>query len=55
MGHISANQPSLDHLVGQGKHARGNGDAECLRGFQIDDQRELARRLDREIAGAGAA
>jgi hypothetical protein len=44
----------LDHLVGDGEHAWRHLDAECLCGFQIDDQLELGRLRDRQIGRFGA-
>jgi hypothetical protein len=40
---------SLDHLVGNGEHARRNGEAKRLGGLEIDDQLEFGGLLDRQI------
>ena len=42
---------SLDHLVGESEHFVGNSDAERLGGFEIDDEIEFGRLLDRQLAG----
>src|SRR5712691_226127 len=44
---------SFDHLVGAGKHCWWNGEAESLRGLEIDGQLELGRRLYRQVGGFG--
>jgi hypothetical protein len=33
----------LDHLVGNSEHLRRNAEAQCLRGFNVNYQRELGR------------
>ena len=38
---------SFDHFVGDGEHTRRNGQAEHLRGLEIDDKLELSRLLYR--------
>src|SRR6516165_12060946 len=42
---------SFDDLVGEQLHRTRHLDAECLRGFHVDDQLELARPHHWEIAG----
>src|SRR5437660_861804 len=42
---------SLDYLVGALFEQRRHLEVERLRGFQVDDQLELDRKLDGEIAG----
>src|SRR5258706_155553 len=39
---------SLDHLIGKGKHARGNREAKGLRGLEVDDELESGRLQDRQ-------
>src|SRR5262249_7841455 len=39
----------FDHLVGDGEHARWNGEIEGLGGFEVDDKLELARLHDRKV------
>src|SRR4051812_11357729 len=41
---------SFNHLVGDGKHARWNGDAERLGRLEIDDQIEFGGLHNRQIA-----
>jgi hypothetical protein len=41
--------PLFDHLVGDGKHARRDGEAERLGGLEIEYQVELRRLLDRQV------
>src|SRR5262245_55758266 len=40
----------FDHLVGAGEQHRGNFKTESLRGCQIDNEIELGRLLDRDVA-----
>ena len=39
----------LDHLVGAGEEGFGNGEADRFRGFDVDDELELGRLLDRQV------
>ncbi len=41
---------SFNHLIGDGEHARRNGQPERLGRFQVDDQVELGRLHNRKIA-----
>ena len=43
----------FDHLVGAREHSGRNGEAQRLRGFEVDDQLESCRLLDREIGWLG--
>src|SRR5262249_52406487 len=52
--HLAPPFTSFDHLVGDGEHAWGNGEAEQPRGLSVDDQLELARLDDRQVRGLGA-
>src|SRR5262249_28749214 len=47
----SPSRRSFDHLVGERKKRWRNGEAERLRGPQIDDQLELGRLFDRQVSG----
>ena len=40
----------FDHLVGKGKQAFRNGEAERVGGLQVNDQIKLGNLLDRKIA-----
>jgi hypothetical protein len=40
---------SFDHFVGAGEQRGRNSEAEGLRGFEIDDERILCRRLHRKV------
>jgi hypothetical protein len=42
---------SFDHLVGEGKQLRWDVEAECLCGFEIDDQFKPSRLHHRKIGG----
>src|SRR5215470_14028342 len=43
----------LDQLIRTSEQRRRNGQAQRLRGLEIDDQREFRRLLDRKITGLG--
>ena len=45
---------SFDHLVGEREQRRRDGEAKGLGGLEIDDEIELGRLLDRDIAGLRA-
>src|SRR3954451_3344282 len=44
----------LDHLSGTGEGQRLHSEAERLRSFEVDDQLEAGRLLNRKIGGLGA-
>ena len=46
---VAAERPAslLDHTIGPEQERRGNREAQCLRGLQIDDELELGSLLDR--------
>ena len=47
---IADTPPLFDHLVGAGKYCRRNGEAERLRGFEIDHKFVFGRGLDRKVS-----
>src|SRR5258708_9805765 len=49
-----AHPPSLDHLVGAGEERGRHGEAEGLRGLEIDHELEARRLFDWQIARIGA-
>src|SRR6266576_2746984 len=51
---VSAFKPLLDHLIRPRQHIRWNRLADLLRCFQIDDELELCRLLDRQLGGLRA-
>src|SRR6267143_1780786 len=46
--------PSLDNLVRLREQRRRARQPQRLRGLQVDDELELRRQLDRQVAGLGA-
>jgi len=50
----SRNARLLNHLIRAHQQGLRNCEAERLRGFQIEDERELCRLLNGEIPGFGA-
>ena len=44
----------FDHVVGDGKHARRNGEAERLGSREVDDKLEFGRLQHRQVSGLGA-
>ena len=50
--HSALRQKTLlfDHLIGAGEQCWGNVKADCLGGFQVNDEIELGSLLDREVA-----
>ena len=48
--HRSKAASSFDRLVGKGEQAGREREAECLRGFQVDNQLELDSLHDRQVA-----
>jgi hypothetical protein len=51
----AANCSLFDYLVGGGEQGRRHGEAQRLRGDEIDDKIELGWLLDRNVARLGAA
>ena len=49
LGQADLERRLFDHLVGAGEYCRRNCKAQRLRGFQIDHQLELGRRLHWEV------
>jgi hypothetical protein len=47
--HRSKTSPLFDHLIGDGEHARRDGEAECLGNLEIDDQFDFRGLLDRQV------
>jgi hypothetical protein len=45
----------FDHLISSPQECRRNGNAQRIGGFEIDDQLELGRLLDRDVGHLGAA
>src|ERR1700687_5904594 len=45
---------SFDHLVGDGQQCRGDCEAKRRRRLEVDDQLELGRLFDRQLAGIRA-
>src|SRR5262245_55964865 len=46
---------SLDHLVGAGDERRRQGEAERMRGLEIDEQLETRGQFERQVRGPRAA
>jgi hypothetical protein len=44
---------SFDYLVGEVQDGLGNREVHRLRGFEVDDEDELCRKLNRQFAGLG--
>src|SRR5713226_8963773 len=44
----------FDHLVGHDEDGLWDGEVECLRGLQVDDQMEPRGLLDGEVGGLGS-
>jgi hypothetical protein len=45
---------AFDDLVGAGEYCRCNGEAEGLRGLEVDEKLEFSRLFDRQIGGSFA-
>src|SRR6516162_1551707 len=52
--HRSERSLLFDHLIGDGKHPRGDGNAKSLGGLEVDQKLKCRRLLDRQVAGACA-
>src|SRR5215470_15841405 len=46
--------PLLDHLIGPCQQRRRNGQAQSLRGLEVDDEFESSRLLNRKVSGLDA-
>jgi hypothetical protein len=47
--------PSFDHLVGGGDQLVGDFEAERFRGWEVDDEIDLGRQLDRHVGWSRTA
>src|SRR5215813_8130815 len=47
-------KPLFDHLVGADEQCGRQVEAECPRSFEIDDELQFGRKLDREVGHKGA-
>ena len=48
---MNSRRSSFDHLVGASEQRRRHVNAECLRGFEVDDQLQPSGLLNGEITG----